>query len=416
MNTAFFYINAEFWCWALRHQFNIMIGHRKTYSSRDFLEIPKHGNYSSFLTGREVQVEKWNSLLSVPKWDREWKKADLCYLWLYRPGYHPLTQINVKHFSGVSASWSHGWSLTVAKRPCTGVCGEVWGYACVHGALCSLHRLHMWLIAPHVLWCCFHMLHSFRSFLVPNPYLYTSCSGNSFVFSSPEYSRILICSLRIGVPHNFFFFSPTQTFWETSLVLTSSKVPRFLHQAKGFKYACVPPTPFPSVRSVNHSEHLWQEGQSCGGGIVMLGDAAVPGLWWKDNCRLDWWLLDAQTCCQGSTCPALPFSFSPGSEGHCLKTSKISGLGGCVVQKPSALHLNKVMPSSWLQGPEHFSNSFPNGGCKWLSNSLPNGEHNWFTLVKFHTKSRHSDSPLGLCWAPAAVNDWYKAWGWEQST
>lgn len=125
MNTAFFYINAEFWCWALRHQFNIMIGHRKSYSSRDFLEIPKHGNYPSFLTGKEVQVEKWNSLLSVPKWDREWKKADLCYLWLYRRGYHPLTQINMKHFSGVSASWSRGWSLTVAKRPCTGVCGRV---------------------------------------------------------------------------------------------------------------------------------------------------------------------------------------------------------------------------------------------------------------------------------------------------
>lgn len=83
----------------------------------------------------------------------------------------------------------------------------VGGWGCLHS---SLHRLHMWLIAPHVLWCCFRMLHSFRSFLVPNPYLYTSCSGNSFVFSSPEYSRVLICSLRTGVPHNsFFFFSHT---------------------------------------------------------------------------------------------------------------------------------------------------------------------------------------------------------------
>lgn len=86
----------------------------------------------------------------------------------------------------------------------------VWEGGGVRGALCSLHRLHMWLTAPHVLWCCFRMLHSFRSFLVPNPYLYTSCSGNSFVFSSPEYSRVLICSLRTGVPHNsFFFFSHT---------------------------------------------------------------------------------------------------------------------------------------------------------------------------------------------------------------
>lgn len=66
---------------------------------------------------------------------------------------------------------------------------------------------------------------------------------------------------------------------------------------------------------------------------------------------------------------------------RCLKTSATPV--GCGVQKPSALHLNKVMPWGWLQGLENLANSFPNG------------DHNWLVLVKFHTKSQHSCSPLG---------------------
>lgn len=75
-----------------------------------------------------------------------------------------------------------------------------------HGAL---HRL----IPPCVLWCCLCMLCSVRSILVPNPYLRTSCSGNSKVPHLSPQDR--------GSSQLLHLFPPTQTFWETTLLLSS---------------------------------------------------------------------------------------------------------------------------------------------------------------------------------------------------
>lgn len=378
----------------MRHQFNVTIVHRRNYSSRDFLVFPRRGSHSSFLTEREAEVEKWNGLLTVPKRDREWTKADLGYLWLNRPVYHPLLQINRKRFSGVSPFWSLGWSLTVAKRLCIDMC------VCVRAgqqAVCSLHRLHTWLIPPCVLWCCFPILHSFRSFLVPKPCLHTTDSGNSIVFPSPEYWRRKVLHLfpqgrgLSRLPQ--FFFAP--------------------HTGILGSYPC--PRQFQSPSFSAPSQGLWMRVVFLphlfflSGGWIIQGvcgrkgravvwvllrwemlTATVPGLWWKVNYRPDWWLLDALTRCQGFMCPALPpsqFLQDQKSTAYvCLKTfPKILESVGCDVQKPSVLHLNKVMLSSWLQGFENLANSFPNG------------DHNWLTLVKFHTKSQHSCSPLRRC-------------------
>lgn len=204
MNAAFLYINAEFWCWALRHQFNIVIGHRKSYLSRDFLAFPKYGNYPSLLTGREVQ--EWNSLLSVPRGTRSGKKliyalfgsTDLATI----PSPRSTWNISVVYQHQPSESldsllgWQNALSLVgVCMCVCTG-----------HGAL---HRL----IPPHVLWCCLCMLCSDRSILVPNPYLCTSCSGNSKVPHLFPQDR--------GSSKLLHFVPPTQTFWETTLLLSS---------------------------------------------------------------------------------------------------------------------------------------------------------------------------------------------------
>lgn len=64
----------------------------------------------------------------------------------------------------------------------------------------------------------------------------------------------LICSCRVDVPHSSQELLP-------------------LYQTKGSKCARVPPPPFLPVWRVNLSGCLRQEGQSCGGGIVLLGDA-----------------------------------------------------------------------------------------------------------------------------------------------
>lgn len=80
-----------------------------------------------------------------------------------------------------------------------------------------------------------------------------------------------------------------------------------------------------------------------------------------------------------------PFSFSPGSEGRCLRTfPNVLELVGRGVQQPSGLHLKKGMSPSWLQGLENLADWFANG------------EHSWLMLVKFHTESRHSCCPLRL--------------------
>lgn len=96
------------------------------------------------------------------------------------------------------------WLQNALALVCICVCARRGG-----GAVCSLHRPHMWLIPPHVLCCCFPILYSSRSFLVPNPHLPTSGSGNSFFFllQSTGEEKCLICSLGVGVPHsslNFF--------------------------------------------------------------------------------------------------------------------------------------------------------------------------------------------------------------------
>lgn len=145
-------------------------------------------------------------------------------------------------------------------------------------AVCSLHRLHMRLIPPHVLWCCFPVLHSFRGFLVPKPRLRTTDSGNSFVFPSPEYWRRKVLHLfpqgrGLSRLPQFFFCSPHRHFGKLPF---SSPVPEsliFCTKPRALDARGVPPTPFLSVWRVNHSGRLQQEGQSCGAGIVMLGDA-----------------------------------------------------------------------------------------------------------------------------------------------
>lgn len=187
------------------------------------------------------------------------------------------------------------------------------------------------------------MLCSFRSFLVPNPYLHASCSGNSkvpYLFPQDRGSSQLL----------LFFFPHTDILGNYPCAYQFQS-PSFSAASQGLWIHVFLPHLF-LLSGVWIIQSMWQEGQSYGEGIVMLGDGAVPGLRWKDNCRLDWWLLDTQTCYQS----CITLLFFSGSEGHCLKTSKISGLGGCDVPKPYALHLNKVMSSTWLQGLEHFSN------------------------------------------------------------
>lgn len=251
--------------------------------------------------------------------------------------------------------------------------------------------------STRVLWCCFPVLHSFRSFLVPKPRLHTTGSGNSFVFPSPEYWRRKVLHLfpqgrgLSRLPQ--FFFAPHTGILGSYPSPRQFQSPSFSAPSQGL---------WMRVVFLPHLFFLsggWIIQGVCGrkGRAVVrvllcweMRTATVPGLWWKDNYRPDWWLLDALTRCQGFMCPALPPSQflqdQKTTAYRCLKTfPKILESVGCDVQKPSALHLKKVMPPSWLQGLENLANSFPNG------------EHNWLTLVKFHTKSRHSCSPLRRC-------------------
>lgn len=263
-----------------------MIGHRKSYSSRGFLVFPKHG-----ITPLSLQAWKfrWRSetacCQSQKDWKGEWKKADLCYLWLYRSGYHPFTQFNMK--------------LSVVCQPSEALDGLLQLQnalslvsVCVHGAWGTPQATHVAHSSPCAL-CCFCMMCSFRSFLVPNPFLHTSCSGNSkalHLFPQDRGSSQLLS----------FFFRPHRHFGKLPL---SSPVPKsliFCRKPRALNTHVFLPHLF-LLSGVWIIQSMWQEGQSCGGGIVMLGDAAVSGFQWKDNCRLDWWLLDAQTWYQGFT-------------------------------------------------------------------------------------------------------------------
>lgn len=281
-----------------------MVARRRNYSSTDFLVFPWCENGSSFYTDREAEVEKWNGLLAVPKWVREWRKADLCYLRLNRSGYHCLSQTDMKCSSKASSFWSLRWSYGWKMPSHWCVCGQ--------GAVCSLHRLHMWLMPPHVLWCCFPILYSSRSSLVPSPRLLISVSGNSFVFCSPEYWRRKVPHLlpygRTSSQLPPSFSSPHRHFGKLPL---SSPVPESL-------IFCTKQRAWSVCAFLPHLFFLsggWITQGICGRkGRAVLGvllcwemlTATVPGLWWKDNYRPDWWLLDALTKCQSFMCPALP--------------------------------------------------------------------------------------------------------------
>lgn len=215
-----------------------------------------------------------------------------------------------------------------------------------------------------------------------------------FLLQNTGEGNCLICSLRVEVSHSSLSFFPPHTgIWWSYPCPHQFQSPSFSAPSQGF-WMCA---------CSSHTFSFCLEGESfrlssAGGAELRLGvllcwemlTATVPGLWWKDNYRPDWWLLDALIRCQGFMCPALPPSHflqdQKGTAYGCLKTfPKILELVGCDVQKPSALHLNKVMPSSWWHGLENLADTFPNG------------EHHWFVLVKFHTKSWHSCSPLGHC-------------------
>lgn len=153
-------------------------------------------------------MEKWNSLLSVPKGTGSEKK--LIYV------------IFGSTYLAVTPSHRSTWNISVVYQPSEALDGPLQlqnvlslKSACVCVGNGALHSLHMWVISPHVLWCYFCMLCSFRSFLVPNPYLHTVALG---------IQKCLVCSLRIEVPHNSLFFPPAQTFWETTLVLINSLI------------------------------------------------------------------------------------------------------------------------------------------------------------------------------------------------
>jgi len=57
-----------------------MITHRRSYSSTDFLVLPRCGNRSVFLTDRENEVQMQKDLPTVPKCVSEWRKAEMCCL------------------------------------------------------------------------------------------------------------------------------------------------------------------------------------------------------------------------------------------------------------------------------------------------------------------------------------------------
>lgn len=67
MSTAFFKINVKLRCWALRHQFKIMVAPRESHSSRDSRVLPRRAHHPPSLTDREAEVQKRSSLLTVLK-------------------------------------------------------------------------------------------------------------------------------------------------------------------------------------------------------------------------------------------------------------------------------------------------------------------------------------------------------------
>lgn len=142
-----------------------------------------------------------------PKRDRQWKKADLCYLWLYRHGYHPFTQINMK-LSVVcqpSEALHVPLQLQNALSP-VGVCAWGMGQSTCGSSLP--------LCSGAAFACCAPL----GGFLVPNPYLHTSCSGKSKVpclFPQDRGSSQLL----------LFFFPPHRHFGKLPL---SSPVPKSL--------------------------------------------------------------------------------------------------------------------------------------------------------------------------------------------
>lgn len=290
MSTAFFKINVKLRCWALRHQFKIMVAPRESHSSRDSRVLPRRAHHPPSLTDREAEVQKRSSLLTVLKCGQVLEKKGASFI-PPRAGVSPSSLI----------------FLLLSPSPCS-----------------------------HFAW---------------------------LLLSSP-----------------------------------GSRVPLFLHQPR----ACIPPTPLLSVLGVNHLGICGRKGRALLGVLLCWEKltATVPGLWWKDNYRPDWWLLDALARCQGFMCPAFPPS-------RFLQDQKGAAYG-CLRTFPN------VFGSGWPRCSTAIwaaSEGRPTAGT-W--------KFGWLIGKRRAQLAGAGEIPHGATTfllpsqAPAEVNDWYQVWG--QST
>lgn len=310
MSTAFFKINVKLRCWALRHQFKIMVAPRESHSSRDSRVLPRRAHHPPSLTDREAEVQKRSSLLTVLKCGQVLEKKGASFI-PPRAGVSPSSLI----------------FLLLSPSPCS-----------------------------HFAW---------------------------LLLSSP-----------------------------------GSRVPLFLHQPR----ACIPPTPLLSVLGVNHLGICGRKGRALLGVLLCWEKltATVPGLWWKDNYRPDWWLLDALARCQGFMCPAFPPSRflqdQKGAAYGCLRTfPNVFGSGwprcstaiwaasegrnchqaDCRDLKIWLIDWQTESTAGWCRGNSTRSHDIPaalpgSGRSQWLIPSLGAEYAGTWVLVKFRGNSEKS--------------------------